>query len=111
MMKLVEEREKGLNVDERTLRRIIREEIVDVLKTEPIVENMPTKAALAVDPKAKPTLFTLSNALRNIETDQDNDRDSGSRAQQEQRDMLKAVADSQTRILQLLGKLAPADPA
>lgn len=111
MIRLVEAREKGLNVDEKTLRAIIRSELKEFILTEQIVPNVPTKAALAADPKAKTTYFTLANALKNIEGDQDNDRDAENKARQEQRDMLKAIADSQARILQVLGTLDPADPA
>ncbi|HSU36738.1 MAG TPA: hypothetical protein VLJ88_13855 [Propionibacteriaceae bacterium] len=60
------------------LRPVIRAEaraqLIDVLMTEELVPNRPTKAALALDPKAPTTHLTVVGALANVEGDQDNDR-------------------------------------
>lgn len=111
MMQLVNAREKGLNVDEKTLRSVIRSEVLDLLKKEEIVPNKPTAAMLKANPKATTTLFTIPNALANVETDQDNDRDRALVFTAEDRQTMKAIVDQQSRILELLGRLAPADPA
>lgn len=111
MMQLVNAREKGLNVDEKTLRSVIRSEVLDLLKKEAIVPNKPTAAQLAANPKAGTTFFTLPNVLSNIETDDDNRNDQAVRFTEEDRQTMKAIVDQQSRILELLGKLTPANPA
>lgn len=74
MMFLVDKRNEELDMDEKTVRGIVRSELLHVLTEEKIVPNKPTKAELAADPKAQGTLFTPVSVLANIETDQDNDR-------------------------------------
>lgn len=83
--------EKELDVDERTLRAIVSQEaeaaVKRVLTTAKIVPNRPTnkaiaEAAAAGKPVPETTYFTTVNALANIETDQDNDRDAVKAAQE-----------------------------
>lgn len=72
--------ERELDMDEKTLRAIIHEEVEKVWIASEIVPNRPTRkaiadAAAAGKPVPAVTYFTPVNALANIETDQDNDRD------------------------------------
>jgi hypothetical protein len=87
--------EKDLDVDEKTLRAIIRSEVLDIITNSAIVPNKPTVAGLKADAAAPTTMFTLPAVLANIETDQDNDRDS----------LLKAILARQDAIVTALGTM------
>lgn len=60
------------NEDIMATKAELRELFIDVLKNEKIVENPPTAKQLVEDAKTPTTFMSVANALKNIETDDDN---------------------------------------
>lgn len=78
---------------EKLLDERIKTVLVKVLTEEKIVVNRVSKAAALADPKAKPSLGSVTWALSNLEGDQDDDRDAARAAHAE---LLESLKDSET---------------
>jgi hypothetical protein len=83
---------------EAELKRAVEAGVLTVLQTAKIVPNVPTPAQVAADPNAKTSFYTPVDVWKNIESDQDKDRDA-TKTDREQLRLQVAALDAAVREL------------